>query len=411
MPVNQMNTDRLENVNFARMREYRLQRAREYMEKFNIGTLITWDAYNIRYISGVYVTVPTRWQETQFVVLPRNDDPYVFCVTSFSPEAMEKEIPWLKGRIKVRPAGAGRQAFSPDALENFVNEIGKIIDEHGLHDELVGLDGCSTELFYQEAFARKGFKVCDAQEAMFRARSVKSRDEINCVEIACAMAEAAFAEIKKAIKPGVRECELVGVGMKKLYELGADECQEFVCSSGPRTNPLHIDYTDRIIRNGDLIAVDINGNSYNTYKSCYYRTFVCGKASEEQKKSFEICKKILYSAMDNIKAGVSTKDVAEGWPKSPEFWGYDKDDWGRVSGFALAHGCGLSLHEFPNFRPQSVLTTNYTLEEGMVLAVETWYGPKGGDHGVRLEEMIEVTKDGYRLLTKAPIDGLIECEW
>ena len=409
MSVNQMATDRLENINFTRMREYRLKRAKEYMEKFGIGTLITWDAYNIRYIAGVYVTVPTRWQETQFVVLPRNGEPYVFCVTSFSPQAMEEEMPWLKGRIRIRPAGAGRQAFGPDNLALFVDTIGEIVAEHGLTNEPIGLDGCSTELFYQEAFARKGFKVVDGQEAMFRARAIKNVDEINCVEIACSMAEAAFDDIRRAIRPGVRECELVGIGMNRLYSLGADECQEFVCSSGPRTNPLHIDYTDRIIRNGDLICVDINGNSYNTYKSCYYRTFSCGKASAEQQEAFQVAKKILYDSMAKVKAGATARDVAEGWPKSPEFWGYGPDEWGIISGYALAHGCGLSLHEFPNFRPFSVKTQDYTLEEGMVLAMETWYGPRGGDFGIRLEEMVAVTKDGYKLLTKAPIDGIIEC--
>ena len=409
MPVNQMATDRLENVNFPRMREYRLARTKEYMDKFGIGTLITWDAYNIRYIAGVYVTVPTRWQETQFVVLPRNGDPYVFCVTSFSNEAMEKELPWLKGHIKVRPAGAGRQAFTADNLSNFVETVGQIVKDYGLENEPIALDGCSTELLYQEAFARKGFHVVDGQEAMFRARSVKNVDEIACVRMACSMAEAAFYDIQKAIHPGVKECELVGIGMNRLYSLGADECQEFVCSSGPRTNPLHIDFTDRIIRNGDLVAVDINGNSYMTYKSCYYRTFCCGKATQKQKDVFKVARDMLYDSMSYVKAGATAREVAKGWPNTPKFWGYQDDEWGLISGHALAHGCGLSLHEFPNFRPASVRTQDYTLEEGMVLAMETWYGERGGDCGVRLEEMVAVTKDGYELLTKYPIDELIEC--
>ncbi len=400
-------TDREERINYERMRNYRLARTKEQMEKFGIGCLISWDAWDVRYVSGVYVTIPTRWVEGQCVVLPRNGDPYVYATTCFSPYRMREEMPWLKNKVWASLGIMGKMAEKTSDVSPVVNAVAKIMAEHGLSKEAVGLDGCSSELLYAEAFREKGIKTIDAKQAMFQARKIKNQDEIECVRMACSNAEAAFADIVDAIRPGLKECELVGVGMKRLYAEGADETQEFVCASGPRTNPLHIDYTDRQIRAGDLVIVDINGNSWHGYKSCYYRTFCCGKANAEQKEIYEENHAMIYAGMSAIKAGNTTLDICEKWPTDPTYWGYDK--WEDVFGYAVGHGLGISLHEYPFISYPSSKASPVKLQEGMVLAVETWTGKKGGKDGVRLEEMVVVTKDGYDLLTTFPIGELIEC--
>ncbi len=407
MTYGKFGTDREERINYPRMREYRLARTKEQMEKFGIGCMIAWDAWDIRYISGAYVTIPTRWIEGQFVVLPRNGDPYVYAATSFSPYKMREEMPWLKDKIWASPGIFGKMAEKPSDVEPMVNIVCNIVAEHGISNEPVGLDCCTSELLMQEAFGQKGIKVVDGKAAMFQARKIKNQDEIECVRMACSNAEAAFADIVDAIRPGVTECELMGIGMKRLYQLGTDETQEFVLSSGPRTNPLHIDYSDRQIRPGDLVVVDINGNSWHGYKSCYYRTFCCGKATQEQKDIYEECRAMMYSGMERIKAGNTTLDVCEGWPTDPAYWGYDK--WDDVFAYAVGHGIGISLHEYPSISYPDSKKAPVTLEEGMVLAVENWTGKRGGKDGVRLEENVAVTKDGYDLLTVFPVGELIEC--
>lgn len=261
MPYGRMAYDRLAGINFERMREYRLQRTKEAMAKHGIDVLITWDAYSIRYITGGYATVPCRFPQAQMVVLPINGDPHCFLTTSFSCYELRKEMPWLKDKIWAPPGGL-KWARNVDELETHMSKIVPVIEEHGQKNGVIGFDGCCSELMMTEALKRKGItRFKHAEEAMFDARVIKNEDEIACMRMACNSATAAFYEIKKALVPGVRECDLVGVGMKKLYELGADEVQEFVCSSGPRTNPLHIDYTDRSINPGDVVCIDINGNS------------------------------------------------------------------------------------------------------------------------------------------------------
>ena len=399
-------SDRLEGINFQRMREYKIARAKAQMEKEGISTLISWDPYTIRYICDGYVTIPNRYATSQFVILPINGDPHCFITSSFSCYALREEMPWLNDKIW-NNAGSTKWIDSADDLKNHMAKIVPILEEHGLKNEMVGLDGCWHVDLFKEAFAREGVNhVRDCTTMMFRVRAVKNIDEINCVKLACRIADAAFEDMRQAIKPGVKECELVGIGMNRLYAEGCDEAQEFVCASGPRTNPMHIDFTDRMVCPGDLVVIDVNGASYMGYKSCYYRTFSCGKASQEVKDCYKEALDMMYVAMDTIKDGSTTDDIRKVWPKSPEYWGYK--DWFEVSGYALGHGIGLSLHEYPTMffaRPQP----NYTFQEGEVVAVETWAGKRGGNFGVRLEEDFVVTKDGIELLTHWPVQEITEC--
>jgi Xaa-Pro aminopeptidase len=229
------------------------------------------------------------------------------------------------------------------------------------------------------------------------------------MRITCANSEKALAAIVDAIRPGVRECDLVGIGIKALYEEGDDHTEDLVCCSGYNTNPYGWSFSDKPIRPGELIYIDVDGASYQGYKSCVYRTFCCGKASEEQKALYEECRAMLYAGMSAVKDGATDYDVVDKWPDSPSYWGYE--DWGEVAPYAVGHGLGLTLHDRPLItaikRAAGYAPT--TLQAGMVLALETYAGHKGGKDGVRLEENILVTEDGYELLSRWPIDELMEC--
>ena len=402
-----MANDRYEGINMDRMRKYRLQRTRETMAAHGVGTLITWDPYAIRYITGGYVTIPNRYNGRQSVIIPRNGDPICMFMSSFSMAALNEEMPWLNGKI-MENLGPARDASMSD-VETVAKFIMKVLAEHGLTNEPVALDGCMRESMMIESLKKMGVKdFADGVMVCFEARSIKSQDEIACLRLAVSAADAAFEDIRQAIRPGVRECDLMGIGIKRLYEMGCDETQEFVVASGPRTNPLHIDFTDRVISPGDPVIVDINGASYMGYKSCYYRAFLCGRATQEQKDVYEDARRLMYNGMSAIKDGACVNDVRAKWPDSPKYWGYNS--WPDVRGYALGHGLGISLHEAPiMFFAGLGLGPNTTFKEGMVLAVETWSGKKGGDFGIRLEEDILVTKDGYELLTKWPVNEITEC--
>lgn len=408
MPYGTMASDRYVGINFDRMRKYRLKCTQDQMKKDGIDLLITWDPYSIRYITGAYETVPNRVAAAQCVICPVEGDPWAFVLASFDPFALKRQMPWMKGKVD-SALGSIKFAKSTAELPKYPKAIRMVMEENQMtNDIVVGLDGCGGQLLFAQLLREMGINhYVDATASMFHAREIKNEDEIACLRYSCHMADAAFADIADAIRPGIRECDLVGIGMKRLYEMGSDECLEFVCASGPRTNPLFIDFTDRAIAPGDLICIDINGASFQGYKTCYYRTFCCGKATQGQKDAYKRCHDEMYAAMDKIKAGVHTKDVVAPWPTDPTEFGYES--WQHCRGFYLGHGLGLGLQEGPEMFWNWNYGQNEELKEGMVLAIETYYGPKGTDYGVRLEEDLVVTKDGYELLTKFPVDELTEC--
>jgi Xaa-Pro aminopeptidase len=407
MPFGKFESDRGTVVDYPRMREYRLKRVVEQMKKKGVGALVTFDQYEMRYISAVYMTHPVKWMEGQCVMLMDDGTFYVDAGHIFVRSAMPDELPWLKGRMLPR-LGTGKTVFVKEGLSLFCKTLAEKMAAHGVSKKPVALSGCTSEFLYGEALKDVGLKAVDGKEIMFESTKIKNQDELACLRIANVIADAAFADIKDAIRPGAKECELVGVGMKRLYSEGCDETMEFVCASGPRTNPLHIDYTDRMLEPGDLVIIDINGASWQGYKTCYYRTFSVGKSTQVQRDNHEVARKMMYDAMGVIKPGVTNRDISRKFPDSPKFWGWDS--WSDVGGYAVGHGVGIALHNLPWIRQPAESQPEFQIEEGMVFAVETWYGKKGANRdGVRLEEIVAVTKDGYELLTHWPVDTVTEC--
>lgn len=117
MPFSMMAYDRLQGIDFPRMRTYRLERAKRLMEEDGLDLIVTWEPWNIRYLTGGYLSMQSRWACEQFAVLPRNGEPHLFAYTCYDPDKAEEEMPWLKGRIHPVPFGgqAGHDAGSDRA--------------------------------------------------------------------------------------------------------------------------------------------------------------------------------------------------------------------------------------------------------------------------------------------------------
>jgi len=333
MPFGKYAVDYEQRVDYDRLRRERLMRARARMEKDAVGAILSFDADNIRYLTSYYVTTPMRCSESQAVFCPRNGEPYL--VVAGIPQETERRMPWMKGRII--PLIGMPRLVAVDSLDpiirKYVEKIGGLMAEHGLTNEPLGIDGSTLQLLFAEAFGRKGIKVIHGKPTLDYARAVKTEDEISLIRISCSNAEKAFAAIFDAIRPGVRECDLVATGIKALYEEGVDHTEDLVCMSGKNTNPYGLTFTDRMIRPHDLIYIDVDGSSYQGYKTCIYRTFCCGKASTEQKEIYQECYDMLYNGVKVIKEGATDHDILKAWPDSPQYWGYDS--WNDVAPLAV----------------------------------------------------------------------------
>jgi Xaa-Pro dipeptidase len=216
------------------------------------------------------------------------------------------------------------------------------------------------------------------------------------------MVDATYQMIYEELKPGVRESDIVAKANELLYRLGSDDVEAINAISGERCNPHPHNFTDRIVRPGDQAFFDIL-QSYQGYRTCYYRTFNVGRATSVQNDAYQKCREWLDRAIELIKPGVSTDRVASVWPAAPEFGFPDE-----MSAFGLqfGHGLGLAIHERPIISRLVSLDQPMEIKTGMVFALETYCPATDGYSAARIEEEVVVTDKGCTVISLFPAEEL-----
>src|SRR6202020_494999 len=153
---------------------------------------------------------------------------------------------------------------------------------------------------------------------MLAARVIKSADEIMLLNQAAAMVDGVYQDIVDVLKPGRRENEIVALANKRLYELGSDQVEAVNAISGERCSPHPHNFTDRIIRPGDQAFFDII-QAYMGYRTCYYRTFAVGMASDAQKDAYTKAREWMDAGISKVRPGVGTDEIAAVFPRAEEF--------------------------------------------------------------------------------------------
>lgn len=387
-------------IDFDKLRRDRLQKTRDQMEKDNLGALLVFDPDNIRYITSTKLGEWSNNKLARYCLLPKGRDPILFEIGS-AVRTKRMLCPWIKD---IRPSKTDMRGTMPPELGTVdisIAEIASILKDYNLHEAPVGVDILTVPIM--QAFMKHGLQIADGQQTMLRAQVIKTEEEIKLLEIAAAMVDGAYWDVFNFIKPGVRENEVNALMRKRLYELGAENVHNVNVISGDRSYPHPHDFSDRIIRPGDMVFLDVV-NDYNGYKTCYYRTFVCGKPTERQKRIYKTAYKWLYDAISMVKPGVSTADIVKCWPDYKQM-GYENEY--ETLALQIAHGVGISHWGKPIISHQNSIKHPEVLEEGMHIAFETYCGEEGD--AARIEEQIVVTKDGYKVITKFPCDELLSC--
>ncbi len=402
MTLGTMATDVEQRIDFEAMRKYRLQRAREQMENYDLGALLCFDLDNIRYITSTHLAEWARGKYFRWCVLPRDGEPVLFEVGTAA--IVKRELcPWLKPE-NIRPSmpwhrGANVPALNKELARKAVGEIKATLQEHRVADMPVGVD--EMEMYLVDAFREHGLKMANAYDAMFDARLIKSPDELKIIELSASLVDGVYAQLVDFIRPGVRENEIVAKIAGWLIEHGVDRISGINCVSGPRSNPHPHDYSDRMIRPGDLVFIDIMSH-YLGYATCYYRTFAVTRSTQRQRDVYKRAYDWLQASIDAVRPGATTADIAATWPTAQELGYADETE---AFALALGHGIGLSHHEKPWISRAYSLDYPVTLEPGMHFALETFYGE--GDDGARIESQVIVTEDGHKVITKWPCEELM----
>jgi Xaa-Pro dipeptidase len=264
----------------------------------------------------------------------------------------------------------------------------------------LGLDVCEPPMLF--ALQNEGIEIRDGQQMMMDAREVKSHDEITLLNTASAMVDGVYQDIAEALKPGVKESQIVALAAKRLYEMGSDCVEAVNAIAGERCSPHPHNFTDRIIRPGDQAYFDIM-HSFMGYRTCYYRTFAVGKASKSQIDAYKRARQWMDDAIEMLKPGVSTEKVAAMFPKCTEI-GFETEM--AAFGLNFCHGLGVGLHERPLVSRLNSFKDPYELKAGMVFAVETFCPASDGVSAARIEEEVVLTPTGAKIITLYPASEL-----
>jgi len=396
-----MSVDFEERVDFARLRQHRLSRAMAALEASDLGALLVFDNNNIRYLTGVAIGEWTRDKLCRYAVYTRTGELYLW---DFGSAAVHHRMycPWLKPENCIASYTTMRGAAPPDAhlVSRGVAEIKDRLAAAGVAGQPVGVDFAELPVLFE--LQRQGIDVRDGQQVMLDARQLKSPDEIALLATAAAMVDGVYQDITEALKPGVRENEIVALANKRLYEMGSDDVESINAVSGERCNPHPHNFSDRMIRPGEQAFFDIM-HSFNGYRTCYYRTFSVGSASQAQRDAYKRAREWMDAAIEIIKPGVSTSQVARLWPTAADIGLPDEK---TAFGLQFGHGLGLALHERPIISRLTSLEAPMEIEQGMVFALETYCPASDGISAARIEEEVVVTADGAGVITRFPAQEL-----
>jgi Xaa-Pro aminopeptidase len=386
----------------ARLRDYRLGRARAALEASDLGAVLLFDMNNIRYVTSTTIGEWARDKLMRWALLTRTGGPYLW---DFGSAAKKNRIhaPWLEDDHIFGGMNGLRGAVRPEA-GLFVRTTAAILDvlrQDGVADMPLGVD--VIELPMHAELVKAGLTVTDGQQAMLDAREIKSRDEIMLLTTAASMVDGVYQDIFEALKPGVRENEIVALANKRLYEMGSDDVEGINAISGERCSPHPHVFSDRMIRPGDQAYFDIL-HAFNGYRTCYYRTFAVGRASQPMHDAFKQAREWMDAAIDLVKPGVTTDRIASVWPKAQEFGFNDEYE---CFGLQFGHGLGLGLHERPIISRLNSLDDPVEIKAGMVFALETYCPATDGTSAARIEEEIVVTEDGHQVITLFPCEELL----
>jgi Xaa-Pro aminopeptidase len=399
-----MAVDWEQRIDFAKLRTDRLEKARESLRNSSLGALLLFDQNNIRYVTSTHIGEWARDKSARCALLPREGDPVLW---DFGSAAKHHQLyaPWLPesswqaGVTSIRGA-MPRETGVPDAL---AARIHRELADRGLAGEPLGIDLTDMETLY--SLHRQGIETADAQPVMMRARAIKTAEEIALLEHAAGIVDGVYEEIYRLLRPGVREHEIVARAMQLLFELGSEQVEAINAVSGDRCNPHPHVFSDRLLRPGDQAFFDVI-HSFMGYRTCYYRTFNVGGVTRSQIDAYKQCREWLDNAIELVRPGTTTDQIASVWPTAQELGFPDEQ---ACFGLQFGHGLGVGLYEAPMISRVHSLEHPIEIEEGMVFALETYCAASDGESAARIEEEVVVTATGYRVITRFPAEDLLVC--
>lgn len=379
----------------ARLRAGRVERARHAIAAANLDAVLVWKEENVRYLTSLRPQIIAGKNGVLNGALCTRDGTTALLISGGDRDRAEATMPWV-GDWETIPI-----LEEPGLIRHVASEIiPGLLRRQGLRGARVGIDLASKLLMDALAETCPDLRWVDADAAMQAARQIKTAEELAVIEEATAIAEAVTATATAAAREGVRECEVAGEALRTLYRLGGESphvTTPFV-ASGERMSPPTRLATDKLIREGDLVFIDI-GAMWNGYFGDVGRTVICGEPSPQQRRIYRAVWDGLQAGIEAMRPGATNAEVASVIRARAGSHGLGD----RFLSLFIGHGIGCGSNEPPYIGEAFPGAATMPLEAGMVFAVEPliWLPGVRGGGGVRLEDMVAVTEAGSRRISRS----------
>jgi len=364
----------LKYIDWEKLLKTNWDRLRRLMKERDIDSLIVNDIHNVKYLTGYSPFYCLFMLNTQAVVFPRDAECPTLFPVDFYMDFTPKRYPWLKDG---RPAPKRHKDW-PKAFAQL--ELG----------DRVGVD--SAMMYELGKLLEKELKaeVVLAEDVLQEVRSVKNEEEVKVMDIATAIAEIGMRRAIDVCDEGMREYEVAAEISYAVRMAGAEAATHTLVTSGENAAMMQELSTDKIIRRGELVIID-TGAIYEGYNSEFARTVPVGRPTEEQRHIMEIVYEAEQSAIKLIKPGAKVADVDKEARRVIREAGYGQYEFT----YNVGHGIGIALWEKPIIESES----EDVFKENMFVCVEpAIYKPGVG--GARIEDVVQVTSTGYKILTR-----------
>ena len=385
-------------VDVRQLRAKRIAQAHEERRKAGLDALLVWKDENQRYLTDLRPQlIHGKTTALNGALLIEGHDPILFC-SGGERDRVDRTMPWIK-EVHTIPIVEEKAL-----VRGLVKDIlGPVLKKYGLAQAKIGID--EGNMVFMNALKEffPTLVIEDGDTPMQMARMIKLPEELVLLEEATAIADAVTATATATVADGVRECEVAAEAMRTLFRLGGEYAHvttPFVASGEHMAPPNRI-CSDKIIRHGDIVFIDI-GAAWGGYFGDVARAVICGKPSDEQKKIYTAVYEGLKAGIAEMRPGRTNKDCAEALIRTADKYGLS----GRFLSLFIGHGVGIGANEPPYIGETLPGAPTYQFLPGMVFAIEPliWVEGVPGGGGVRLEEMVLVTDEGPHVMSRAPFD-------
>ena len=388
---------REDEINFERLRSYRLDRVKKELEKNNLEACILFDPVNVRYaLDSVNMSVYNMHNLTRYCFVPVNGP--VILYEYFNCENLSSHLNLID---EIRPAITWDYFSNGDQanlqLSKWINEV-KDLSKSYFKSKKIAIDVLNGPAV--TALNKEGIEVVDAKLILEQARVIKSPDELICMKAAIEVAEKGVSKMRTDLKPGMTEDELWSILHKTNIENGGEWIECRILSSGERTNPWMQESSNKVMQQGEIVAFDTDMVGPYGYCADISRAYVVGnKFNDEQKKLYSMARNQIEHNFRLIKPGMSFKEfVKKSWVLPDEYYG------NRYS--CMVHGIGL-CDEWPQIKyPTDGGEESGTFEKNMTITLESYIGKVGGKEGVKLEQQYLIGENGLELMSHHPLEDV-----